>query len=61
MGKTSTLSKDKYNKAAYSYYTLRIRKDSLLNDRIEEFMSKKGTSLNYLLTKLLAKHFDVYT
>ena len=60
MGKTSSLSKSKYNKNAYSTYLIRIRKDSMLNIKIEEFMSSKGTSLNYLITKLLAKHFDVF-
>lgn len=58
MGKTSTQSKDKYNENAYARYTIRIRKDSDLHDDIEEFMSKKGTSLNYLVMKLLKEHFS---
>ena len=59
MGKTSSKSKDKYNKNAYSHYILRVRKDSALHDEIESFMNQKGTSLNFLVLKLLAEHFDV--
>ena len=57
MGKTSTKSKDKYNEDVYARFTFRVRKDSSLYGHIEEFMSHKGTSLNYLITKLLEKHF----
>ena len=56
-GKTSTASKTKYNEYSYARYTLRIRKDSLLYDDVEEFMSKRGSSLNYLVNKLLDNHF----
>ena len=58
MGKTSTRSKEKYNSSAYSRHTIRIRKDSVLHDDIAAFTSKKGTSLNYLVVKLLKEHFD---
>lgn len=58
MGKTSTQSKDKYNENAYARYTVRIRKDSDLHSDIESFMSKNGTSLNYLVTKLLKDYFQ---
>jgi len=57
MGKKSTRSKDKYNEEAYARYTFRVRKNSLLYEQIQEFMNKKGTSLNYILTELLTKHF----
>ena len=57
MGKTSTKSKTKYNEYAYARYTLRIRKDSILYDEVEDFMMEKGTSLNYLVTKLLDDFF----
>jgi molybdate-binding protein len=57
-GKTSGKSKDKYNKLAYERYTFRVRKDDYLNDQIKEFMSVRGTSLSYLVTKLLKNHFD---
>ena len=59
MGKTSTKSKDKYNETTYARYTLRVRKDSDLYDEIEKFKKRKGTSLNYLLTKLLKEHFGI--
>ena len=55
--RTSTASKTKYNEYSYARYTLRIRKDSILHDEVEDFMSKRGTSLNYLVTKLLDDHF----
>ena len=57
-GKTSRESKERYNKEAYERYSVRVRKDSVLYDQIEGFMSKKGTSLNYLIVKLLEKHFS---
>jgi len=58
VGKTKTQSKTKYNEYSYARYTLRIRKDSILYDEVEDFMMKKGTSLNYLATKLLDDHFS---
>ena len=58
-GKTSTKSKRQYNKTAYSTHLYVYRKKSELSERIQKFKSKKGTSLNYLITKLLSKHFDV--
>jgi len=57
MAKTSTHSKDKYNESAYARYTIRVRKDSELYEKIEEFMGKKGTSLNYVTRKLLHEFF----
>jgi hypothetical protein len=57
-GKTDREIKEKYNKETYERYSVRVRKDSLLYEQIEEFMSKRGTSLNYLITKLLAEHFS---
>ena len=57
MGKTSAKSKNKYNEYSYARYTLRIKKDSILYDEVEDFMMKKGTSLNYLATKLLDDYF----
>jgi hypothetical protein len=58
LSKTSAESKDKYNKSAYASYLIRVRRDSDLQEEIEKFMSVKGTSLNYLVTKLLKKHFE---
>lgn len=56
-GKTIVTSKAKYNEFSYARYTIRIRKDSILYDDVEDFMSKKDTSLNYLVNKLLDDHF----
>lgn len=58
MKTTRTQQKDKYNENAYARYTLRIRKDSDLYLDIEKFMSENGTSLNYIVTKLLTEHFE---
>jgi hypothetical protein len=58
VGKTSTESKKKYNKAAYSRYMITIRKDSYVDEWIKEFMSVKGTSLNWLVNDLLTKYID---
>ena len=57
-GRTSTRSKTKYNEYSYTRYTIRIRKDSLLHADVEDFMSKRCTSLNYLVTKLLDNYFS---
>jgi len=57
MSKTSTKSKDKYNEYAYARFTFRVRKDSSLYGYIDDFMSKKGTSLNHVITGLLTKFF----
>ena len=57
--KTNTRLKDEYNEREYARYTLRIRKDSDLYERLEKFMGRKGTSLNYLVTKLLKEYFYV--
>ena len=59
MGKTSTKLKDKYNEYTYARYTIRIKKDSELYEKIEEFMSKKGTSLNYVVIQKLSEFFEV--
>ena len=58
-GKTSTKSKSKYNKNAYASHLYMYRKNSELGHRVKEFKAKKGTSFNYLITKLLCNHFDV--
>ena len=51
--RTSSATKDKYNEYSYARYTIRIRKDTMLHDEVEDFMSKNGMSLNYLVSKLL--------
>jgi len=58
MGKASTQYKEKYNRASYTRYVIRIRKDDYLDERIKDFMKLKGTSFNYLVTNLLTKYFE---
>ena len=58
-GKTSQASKDKYNQKIYKQYIVRVRKNTDLYNKIERFNSKKGTSLNYVITKLLCGFFNV--
>ena len=58
-GKTSTESKRKYNKSAYSTHLYAYRKNSEFGECVEEFKARKGTSLNFLITQLLAEHWDV--
>jgi len=57
----NTKVRDRYNKDTYARYTIRVNKetDDMLYEQIEEFMSHKDTSLNYLVLKLLRKHFDM--
>jgi predicted HicB family RNase H-like nuclease len=57
VSKTSTQAKDKYNEAHYARYTFRVRIDDTLYEDIEEFKNQKGTSLNFLMEKLLREHF----
>jgi hypothetical protein len=51
----NTKQRDKRNKEKYVQYIFRVNKetDGDLIEMIEEFMSKKNTSLNYLIVKLL--------
>jgi len=58
-GKTSTEAKRRYNREAYSTHLYAYRKNSDFGERVREFKSKKGTSFNYLITKLLAEHWGV--
>ena len=57
----NTKARDKYNNDTYARYTIRVNKetDSMLYEQIEEFMSLRDTSLNYLVLKLLRNHFDM--
>lgn len=59
MGKTSTKSRDKYNERVYARYTVRIRKDTELYEKVEQFMAKSGTSLNHVVNKLLSDFFSL--
>ena len=58
-GKTSTKSKRQYNQKAYKTHLYTYRRNSDLGECIQEFKTRKGTSLNYLITSLLANHFSV--
>jgi len=57
MSKTSTEAKRKYNREAYSTHLYSYRKNSHLGEKIRDFKARKGTSLNALITQLLAAHF----
>jgi len=57
MGKASTRAKDKYNRQKYVRYSFRVEQEDYLNDQIQEYMSYKNSSLNYLIIKLLRDHF----
>ena len=59
MGKTSTESKRKYNESAYATHLYSYRKNSDFGERVRELKAQKGTSLNKLITQLLAKHWNV--
>jgi len=56
MGKTSSKVKDRYNAKTYRGYGLRVRKDTPLNCKMEEYI-KSGKSLNGLLNILLEEYF----
>lgn len=58
-GKTSTESKRKYNREAYATHLYSYRKKSELGECIRDFKTVKKNSLNYLITELLSKYFDV--
>ena len=60
VGQTSTQHKDKYNEREYARYTIRIRKDDDLYDKVEESMAcNKHTSLNAIVNKRLKEFFDI--
>ncbi|MCL1802637.1 MAG: hypothetical protein FWG30_03190 [Eubacteriaceae bacterium] len=60
MGQTSTQAKNKYNEREYARYTIRIRKDDDLYEKVEEFMARnKYTSLNAIVNKRLKEFFEI--
>jgi len=60
VGQTSTQSKDKYNEREYARYTIRIRKDDDLYEKVEEFMARnKYTSLNSIVNNRLREFFEI--
>ena len=58
MAQTRKSIRAAYDANTYKEHKFRVRKNSDLNIRIEKFKKMKGTSLNYLITKLLCDHFD---
>jgi len=48
----------KYNRKAYTNHMFRIHKGSDLEDRVRALIEERQ-SLNWLITELLCKHFDV--
>lgn len=53
-----TRNKRRYNEANYDEFMVRIRRDSDLADRVAAHR-QDGQSINSLVTRLLAAHFDV--
>lgn len=47
-----------YNKNAYTTHLLRVRADSALAGKLEEY-KQNGGSMNRLINELLSKYFDV--
>ena len=59
MGQTSARPKDKYNEREYARYTIRIRKDDDLYEKVEEYMARnKHASLNAIVNKRLKEFSD---
>jgi hypothetical protein len=59
MAQTKKARREAYNAKAYKQYQLRVRRGSELYTAMEKTIDTKGASLNYLITKLLAEHYDV--
>jgi len=51
-------SNKRWNDKAYRHRTIRIHRDSVLDDRLGEYMAAGG-SVNFLIAELLAGHFGV--
>ena len=49
----------RYNRKSYKSYTIRVRVDSPLEDRLEEYLSWGETSVNFLVNQLLCEYFEV--
>jgi len=56
---TKTERNQKYNKETYKTYIIRVRGDSALESRLEEYLANGETSVNFLVNQLLCEHFDV--
>ena len=58
MSKTSSASKNKYNKKAYQRYEFVVGVDKRLNYLLDAH-KQKGSNVSELIKTLLAKHFEV--
>lgn len=56
MGKTSNLSKDKYNAKAYDDIRLRVPKGQ--KEEIQAFAEANGESLNGFINRIIAEAMD---
>ena len=59
MSKPETLSKMKYNRAAYRRYEFNLRIDGKLNALVERYKSTSGNNLSSLLKELLCEYFGI--
>jgi predicted HicB family RNase H-like nuclease len=59
MAQTSKAIREAYNTKTYRSFTFRVRKNSELCERMEKTVATPGASLNYLIAKLLAEHYNV--
>jgi predicted HicB family RNase H-like nuclease len=51
--------RNKYDKKTYKQYTLTVRRNSELYEKLEETVKLKGASLNNIIKKLLAEYYEV--
>ena len=58
MGKTSSASKNKYNKNAYKRYEFVVGVNKKLNYLLDEH-KQKGGNVSELVKNLLATHFEI--
>jgi len=55
---TSSMVKDRYNSKAYQDYKVRIRKDSSLYIKVEEYKKENPQGWNSLINGLLEEYFE---
>jgi hypothetical protein len=59
MAQTSKTIRKAYDTKTYRQYGWRVRRNSELCEKLEDFKLTQGASLNWLVNSLLAKHFEV--
>jgi len=59
MAQTQKSIRQAYNNKTYREFKIRVRRNSDLCVAMESTLSKKGASLNFIVTKLLADFYDV--